>query len=124
MPLISYKDLVVWKKSIDLVEEVYALTGKLPKEEQYGLSSQMRRAAISISSNIAEGARRKDLPEYLQFLRVADGSSAELETQLIISKRIYCHLDCSKAESLLDEVQKMLYVLNQKLEEKRRSKEQ
>jgi hypothetical protein len=66
----SYKELTVWQKSIDLVQTVYELTCKFPKEEVYGLSSQMRRATISISSNIAERQRRKDLPEYLQFLRI------------------------------------------------------
>lgn len=82
----SYKELIVWQKSINLVEEIYFLTSKFPKDETYALSIQMRRAAVSIPSNIAEGQRRKDLPEFLQFLRISDGSSAELETQLIISK--------------------------------------
>jgi four helix bundle protein len=114
----SYKELTVWQKSIDLVQAVYELTCRFPKEEVYGLSSQMRRAAISISSNIAEGQRRKDLPEYLQFLRIADASSAELETQIIISKRLYPNLDYSLVESLLEEVQKMLNVLIRKLRTK------
>ncbi|MBI5306407.1 four helix bundle protein [Candidatus Wolfebacteria bacterium] len=111
----SYKDLIVWQKSIQLVEEVYILTNKFPKDEQYGLSIQMRRAAISIPSNIAEGSRRKDLPEYLQFLRISDASSAELETQIIISKKLYFNLNYQKVDSLLEEIQKMLNVLIQKL---------
>ena len=88
MPLQSYKDLIVWQKSIDLVQEIYNLTENFPKKEIYGLSSQMRRAAISIASNITEGQRRKDVPEFLQFLRISDASSAELETQMTISKRL------------------------------------
>ncbi|MEK7162955.1 MAG: four helix bundle protein [Patescibacteria group bacterium] len=114
----SYKELIVWQKSIDLVEEVYILTGNFPKDETYGLAIQERRAAVSIPSNIAEGQRRKDLPEYLQFLRIADASSAELETQIIISKKLYPDLDYSKVDVLLEEVQKMLNVLIRKLEDK------
>ncbi len=114
----SYKELIVWKKSIDLVEEIYKLTNQFPKEDMYGLSIQMRRAAVSVPSNIAEGSRRKDLPEYLQFLRFSDASSAELETQLIIAKRIYPLLNYKRTEALLEEIQKMLNVLLQKLREK------
>ena len=95
------------------------LTSKFPTAETYGLISQMRRAAISIPSNIAEGQKRKDLPEYLQFLRIADGSAAELETQLTISKRLYANLDYSAIESLLEEVQKMLNVLIKTLKAKK-----
>jgi four helix bundle protein len=76
MYLKSYKELTVRQKSVDLVSEVYDITGKFPKEEMYGLSSQMRRAAVSVPSNIAECSRRKDLPEYLRFLRIADASPA------------------------------------------------
>ncbi len=114
----SYKDLKVWQKSIDLVEEIYILTSQFPKEEIYGLNIQMRIAVISIPSNIAEGQRRKSLPEYLQFLRIADASSAELETQVIISKRLYPKLDYSKVDRLLEEIQKMLNVLLRILNEK------
>ena len=118
----SYKELVVWRKAIDLVEEVYRLTDGFPKDEQYGLTSQMRRAAVSIPSNIAEGSRRKDLPEYLYFLRVAEGSASELETQIIIARRIYSGLSYTRAENLLLEVQKMLNVLISKLELKLRER--
>lgn len=79
----------------------------------------MRRAAVSIPSNIAEGQKRKNLAEYLQFLRIANGSAAELETQIIIGKRLYPKVDFSKVESLLEEIQKMLSVLLKKLELKR-----
>ena len=115
----SYKELIVWQKSVDLVERVYIVTAEFPKEETYGLVSQMRRAAVSIPSNIAEGQRGKDLPEYLQFLRIADASSAELETQIIVAKRLYPKIDYSKVNSLLEEVQKMLSVMMRKLDEKR-----
>jgi four helix bundle protein len=114
----SYKNLIVWQKAMDLVEEIYRATGQFPKEETYGLSIQMRRAGVSIPSNIAEGSRRKNLPEYLQFLRIAAASAAELETQLLISKRIYNHVECLKSEGLLNEIQKMLYVLLKKLSSK------
>lgn len=77
----SYKDLFVWQKSIILVKKIYILTEKLPSREIYGIINQMRRAAITIPSNIAEGYGRKSRKEYGQFLRVAYGSSLELETQ-------------------------------------------
>lgn len=114
----SYKDLEVWKKSIGLVEKIYELTGQFPREELYGLVSQMRRSAVSIPSNTAEGSRRKDLPEYLQFLRIADASSAELETQIIISQKLYFGLNYAPAVALLEEVQKMLSVMILKLGKK------
>lgn len=119
LPMIeSYKNLIVWQKSTDLVEEIYKLTRQFPKEELFGLVTQMRRAAVSIPSNIAEGSKRKDIPEYLQFLRIADASSAELETQIIISKKIYSEINCKHAEVILTEVQKMLSGLLKKLKEK------
>jgi four helix bundle protein len=80
----THKNLKIWQNSIHLVIEVYNLTRAFPKEELYGLSSQMRRAAISVPSNIAEGAARKNKTEYLQFLYISLGSLSELETQLII----------------------------------------
>ena len=84
----SYKDLLVWQKSIQLVTEVYRLSKTLPKEEIYGLVSQMQRAAVSIPSNIAEEHDRNSDKEFSQFLCVARGSLAELETQLIIAKNL------------------------------------
>jgi len=84
----TYRDLELWQKSIQLVKEVYELTKKYPKQETYGLVSQMRRAAVSIPSNIAEGFRRFHNKEYKQFLYVSSGSCAELETQLTISKEL------------------------------------
>jgi four helix bundle protein len=104
----TFKDLIVWQKSVDLVIEVYEFSKQLPKHEQYGLISQMQRAAVSIPSNIAEGYKRNYSKEFIQFLAIANGSSGELETQLLIAKRCYSNLDCSRCESILLEVQKML----------------
>lgn len=84
----SYKDLDVWKKSIEIVKRVYTATGDFPKEEIYGLVNQMRRCAVSIPSNIAEGKTRQHVNEYIQFLYVGLGSCAELETQIIIAKEL------------------------------------
>ncbi len=84
----SYKELIVWQKSIQLVIDIYKLTKKFPKEETYGLSSQMQRAVVSIPSNIAEGNDRNSSKEFSQFLRIARGSLAELETQIIISEKL------------------------------------
>lgn len=120
MYLKSYKELIVWQKAIELVAEVYKLTARFPKEDMYGLAAQMRWAAVSIPSNIAEGSRRKDVPEYLQFLRTADASSAELETQVVIAKRLYSNLNYKEVEGFLEEVQKMLNGMMVKLEAKDR----
>lgn len=84
----EHKKLDVWNKSIELVVEIYNLTNAFPKEEIYGMTSQIRRCAVSIPSNIAEGSARKGDAETIQFLHIALGSMAELETQLIISERI------------------------------------
>lgn len=111
----SYKQLIVWQKSIELVDEIYKITKGLPADEKFGLISQMRRSAISIPSNIAEGYKRRKRGEYLQFLGMADASAAELETQIIICKHNYSEVYCKHAEALLPEVQKMLFVLIQKL---------
>ena len=112
----SFKQLTVWQKSITLVKEVYTTTDSLPRAELYGLVSQMRRCAVSIPSNIAEGKKRKTRKDFIQFLRIADGSAAELETQIIISKDLYPKADYSKISSLLEEVQKMLITIIKKLE--------
>lgn len=84
----SYRDLEVWKKSIDLTEMVYRLSAAFPPEEKFGLTSQIRRAAISVPANIAEGAERKGTKEYLQFLAIAYGSLAETETFLVLAERL------------------------------------
>ena len=106
----THKDLEVWKKAIQFVTIIYGITQNFPKEEMYTLSSQMRRAAISIPSNIAEGAARKSNKEYVQFLYIALGSSVELDTQLIISYNLG-YVNDKKIITLqqqLDEIGKML----------------
>ena len=84
----THKDLEVWKTSIEMVTKIYHITRNFPKEEIYGLANQMRRAAVSVSSNIAEGAGRNSDKEFLQFLYFATGSLSELETQLIIAHNL------------------------------------
>jgi four helix bundle protein len=84
----SYQDLLVWQQAMDLVAEIYSMTRTWPKEELFGLTSQVRRAATSIPANIAEGYGREQRGSYLQFLRIAQGSLKELETHLLIAKRI------------------------------------
>ena len=106
----GYKDLIVWQKAKQLAVEAYRLTGKFPASEIYGITAQIRRAAVSIPSNIAEGYRRNHKKEQAQFLRIAFGSGAELETQMEISKEIFSKngIDFAPAEILLEEVMKML----------------
>ncbi|OGF02590.1 MAG: hypothetical protein A3J07_02105 [Candidatus Doudnabacteria bacterium RIFCSPLOWO2_02_FULL_49_13] len=115
MKVNSFKELIVWQKAIKLVNEIYSATKQMPKTEMYGLVSQMQRAAVAIPSNIAEGYRRNHQREFIQFLGIAMGSAAELETQVVISKEQYSNIDYSRAEALLEEVQKMLYSMIFKL---------
>lgn len=106
----SYKDLIVWQKAMELTVSIYELTEQLPKTEIYGLASQMKRSAVSIPSNIAEGRRRSTRKDYRQFLITAYASGAELETQLEIIKRLPFgkSLDYTKTDGLLNEVMRML----------------
>ena len=106
----GYKNLIVWQKSKTLAVERYKVTEKFPKSETYGIVLQMKRAAVSIPSNIAEGYRRKHDKEKIQFLRIAFGSGAELETQIEVSKEIFGNekLDFTKIDSILEEIMKML----------------
>jgi len=114
----TYKDLTVWQKSIELVIAIYKLTEEFPKEEIYGLTSQIKRAAVSIPSNIAEGKMRGGNIEFKRYLYIALASGAELETQIIISKRLPKNfkLDYNKVDSLLEEIMKMLNKLISQLE--------
>lgn len=116
----TYKDLIVWQKSINLVVSIYELTDKFQREEIYGLTTQIRRAAISIPSNIAEGKMRGGNVEFKRFLFIAFASGAELETQIIISKKLpkNSKLDYNKVDSLLEEIMKMLNKLISQLEPK------
>lgn len=113
----DYKDLIVWQKAMDLAEEVYRLVKKLPKEELFALSDQIRRAVISIPSNIAEGHERNSIKEYYQFLSIAKGSKAELETQLLLCVKVHYleALDIEKALTLIQEIGKMLNILQKRL---------
>lgn len=106
----SYRDLIVWQKSVVLVEGIYTLTASFPKSEMFGLTGQMRRAAISIPANLAEGYARKHRKEYIQFVRIGYGSGAELETFLVLVKRLgYADNEATReVEALLDEVMRML----------------
>lgn len=115
MTINSYKDLTVWQKSYQLAKDVYSLTSTLPKQEQYGLISQVQRCAVSIPSNIAEGQQRNNLKEYRQLIGIAKGSAAELETQLLLIRDIYSSEVTSQLE-LLHEIQKMLGAISRKLE--------
>ena len=114
----DFKNLLVWQKSMDLVEIIYKLVRLLPKDEQFELSSQMRRAAVSIPSNIAEGQGRKTDREFIRFLSIARGSRAELETQLLVANRLnYFSLEqIAPALSLCSEIGKMLFSLSESLQ--------
>jgi len=104
----TFKDLIVWQKSRDLAVAIYKLTGQFPNSELYGLATQMRRATVSISSNIAESYHRFHRKEKQQFLTIAFGSGAELESQIEISKVLFPNLDYQQSEKLLSEVMKIL----------------
>jgi four helix bundle protein len=112
-----YKDLLVWQKGMTLVKSIYALTAMFPREERYGLTSQLRRAAVSVPSNIAEGQARQSTKEFLQFISHAEGSLAELETQLLLSVDLAFvqKNEISAALQEIDELQKMLSGLRTKL---------
>jgi four helix bundle protein len=113
----SYKDLTVWQKSYALCLLVYGITKAFPKNEQYGLISQLRRCSVSIPSNIAEGYNRRHRGEYVQFLSIAYGSVAELETQMLLSRDLhYCPQEkYDIAQNLVIEVSKMLRALMESL---------
>ena len=109
----SYRDLEVWRKSMSLVEETYRLSSGLPRNEEFGLKIQMRRAAVSIPSNIAEGHSRRHSREFLQHLSISSGSLAELETQLNLAMRLNLipPSDAEEATRLCEEIGKMLHGL-------------
>lgn len=113
----SYENLIVWRKSITLVKMIYGISKEFPNEEKFGLISQIRRAAVSIPSNIAEGQARRTTPDYIRFVSIAEGSLAEVETQLIISIELgFCSKDATReCFSLMIEVRKMLSSLRRSL---------
>src|SRR4051794_26014303 len=115
----SYIDPIVWQKGIEIAKLVYRVTARFPSEEKFGLVSQMRRASVSIPSNIAEGQARHTTGEFIQFISHAEGSTAELETQLILSIELG-FADANRAKSifvLLDDIRRMLNGLRRKLQQ-------
>jgi four helix bundle protein len=111
MPLRCYQELIGWKKGIELVTEIYRLTQQFPTKEIYGLTSQIRRAAVSIPSNIAEGQGRISRGEFKQFLGHARGSTFELESQILIAKNL-AYLNAQDAGFLLDRIAELGRILN------------
>ena len=125
MGIQSFKDLDVWQVSMSLVETCYVATRAFPKDEIYGLTSQIRRAAVSIPANIAEGYGREQTGSFIQFLRIAQGSTRELETHLIIAKRLEMFSDETSQQLLSDceRTSKMLRALIRSLEARRATSE-
>ena len=112
----NLKELKIWKKAIEMATNVYKITADFPREEKYGLTSQIRRSAVSVPSNIAEGAGRNSDNEFCHFLSVSNGSSYELQTQLIIAKNL--DLVNNEVDAIIDELdqlQKMNFTLQKKL---------
>ena len=119
--LTNYKELTVWQKAYSLCLEIYRLTKAFPREEQYNLTSQIRRAAVSIPSNIAEGYGRKTTPDYIRSLYIAYGSTCELETQIMLSGDLeyISRNKVEKTQENIREVERMLKALIRSLENKR-----
>jgi four helix bundle protein len=107
----DYKELEVWQRAIALVADIYRLTASFPESEKFGITNQMRRASVSIPSNIAEGSARHHANDFIHFLRIADGSAAELETQLIISEKLEFSTDTEKQAQEIIVMRRMLAVL-------------
>ena len=117
MAVQNYRELIVWQKAMDLVELVYQATKAFPKEELYGLTNQVRRAAVSIPSNIAEGQVRQSTAEFKNFLSIAQGSRAEVETQIMIAQRLHyiSQQQTDRILALSEEIKRMMYSLTAKL---------
>lgn len=117
MAIETYRDLDIWKKGIEVVKDIYKLTGTFPQQETYGLVGQMRRSAISIPSNVAEGFKRYHNKEYKQFLHISLGSCAELETQITITEELKYIQESKEALLLekLDHIGRMITSLLKKL---------
>ncbi len=116
----SFKDLLVWQRACALAVDVYTICSKLPKTEVFGLASQMQRAAISIASNIAEGSKRNSKKEFKHFIAMSQGSSAELETQLLILQKINLRIEENLLQNAIENtnsISKMLYKLSESLTE-------
>ena len=117
----SYRDLIVWQKSIELAKQLYQLTAEFPQEEKFGLISQIRRAAVSVPSNIAEGQARNTTGEFIQFISHAEGSAAELDTQLLLSVELgfVQPTRTAAAFTLIEEIRRMLNALRRRVGESR-----
>ncbi|MHB8755422.1 MAG: four helix bundle protein [Candidatus Acidiferrales bacterium] len=118
----SYRDLIVWQKAMDLVRAIYNLTASFPVDERFGLISQIRRAAVSVPSNIAEGQARHTSREFVQFISHAEGSLAEVDTQLTLSNQLrFCEASqTAEISSLIEEIRKMLMSLRGRLDGQRK----
>jgi len=115
----NYKELKVWQEAIELTQSMYKVSTSFPSEERFGLTSQIRRAAVSVPSNISEGSGRNSIGEFKQFLGIANGSLSELETQLIIAQKLDFVKEKEKLEGLfdkIDHIQKMIYKLKFRLD--------
>jgi four helix bundle protein len=117
----SYRDLLVWQKGIELTKMIYQLTTRFPAEEKFGLTSQLRRAAVSIPSNIAGGQARNTTGEFIQFISHAEGSAAEVDTQLHLATELgfITAADTAPSATLIDEIRRMLNSLRRRLQETR-----
>ncbi|HBC86685.1 MAG TPA: four helix bundle protein [Lentisphaeria bacterium] len=113
----SFRDLIVWQRAMELVVKTYGKISALPKNEEYGLAYQIRKAAVSIPSNIAEGYGRRSTGDYIRFLQISLGSLYELQTQLEISRRLSFlkDADCHELNGICEEVSKMLISLTDKI---------
>jgi four helix bundle protein len=120
MPIVTYRDLIVWKQSMSLVEECYKLTVGFPNSELYGLTSQLRRAAVSIPANVAEGHRRRETKPYRNHVSIAIGSHGELETYLELAHRLglLSQPDKARVTNLADSVGRLLFGLHRSLKKK------
>ena len=116
----TFRDLIVWRRAIELAKAVYQATRAMPETERFGLIAQMRRAAVSVPSNIAEGNARHTLKDYIHFLSVARGSLAELETQITIARELNMLNDPHPLVDLLSETDRLLQGLIRSLQEKRK----
>jgi len=114
----SYKELIVWQKAVKLTTDVYQLSAELPSQERFGLESQIKRSAVSVPSNIAEGWGRQSRKSYLQFLRISRGSLCELETQLYVAKELNLLTDIRLLDEQIGEISRMLNSIITKLEAK------
>lgn len=113
----SYKDLLVWQKSMDLIPSIYNVSASLPSAESFGLRSQIQRSCVSIPSNIAEGSKRSSRTEFRQFCLISLGSAAELETQLLVISRLYPNIEVQQELKIVNDIQKMLNKLVKRLKE-------